>query len=101
MAGYPSGMASSQRRIRQNPQVVSSRIGDAGVLVHLETNRIFELNPTGVRIWELAAEGRTIGEIEETLLREFDVTPERARTELAQLVSALSREGLIDDVQPG
>ena len=101
MAGYPSGMASSERRIRQNPQVVSSRLGEAGVLVHLETNRIFELNPTGVRIWELAADGRTVAEIEEMLRREFDVPADRLRSELAALVSELSREGLIDDVQPG
>ena len=93
-------MASTGRRIRQNPQVVSSRLGEAGVLVHLETNRIFELNPTGVRIWELA-DGRTVAEIEEMLQREFDVPPDRLRSELTALVSELSREGLIDDVQPG
>jgi len=61
------------RRIRQSAQVVSSRLGDAGVLVHLQTNRIFEVNATGLRIWELAGEGRTLGEIEDTLRGEFDV----------------------------
>ena len=101
MGGYASGMASSQRRIRQNPQVVSSRLGEAGVLVHLATNRIFEVNATGLRIWELAGEGRTLKEIEDTLLSEFDVPAERMREELSALVSALSSEGLIDDGQPG
>jgi len=101
MAGYPSGMSLSQRRIRQNPQVVSSRLGDAGVLVHLETNRIFEVNATGLRIWELAGEDRTLEEIEATLLQEFDVPAERMREELSALVSALSSEGLIDDGEPG
>ena len=35
------------------------------------------------------------------LQREFDVPPDRLRSELTALVSELSREGLIDDVQPG
>src|SRR5688500_12327182 len=61
------GDAPLARRVKQSAQVVSSRLGDAGVLVHLQTNRIFEVNATGVRIWELAGEGRTIGEIEGTL----------------------------------
>ena len=84
------------RRIRQSPQVVSSRLGDAGVLVHLQTNRIFEVNATGLRIWELAADGRTLAEIREVLQEEFDVQPDRLRDELLALVTELTREGLID-----
>lgn len=85
----------STRRVRQSAQVVSSRLGDAGVLVHLQTNRIFEVNATGLRIWELAGEGRTLGEIEERLRGEFDVEPARLRSELLELVAELSREGLL------
>ena len=85
------------RRIRQSPQVVSSRLGDAGVLVHLETNRIFEVNATGLRIWELAGGGRSLGEIERTLRQEFEVDPERLRAELTALVDELTREGLVND----
>ncbi len=76
--------------------MVSSQLGDAGVLVHLRTNRIFEVNATGLRIWELAGQGRTLGEIEDTLRGEFDVDPARLRTELLDLVSELSREGLLE-----
>ena len=84
------------RMVRQSAQVVSSRLGDAGVLVHLQTNRIFEVNATGLRIWELAGTGRTIAGIEETLRDEFDVEPARLRTELLELVNELSREGLLE-----
>ena len=88
------------RRISQSPQVVSSRLGDAGVLVHLQTNRIFEVNATGLRIWELAAGGRTLTEIEAVLRAEFDVEPERLRKELLVLVEELAREGLVHDDEP-
>lgn len=84
------------RRIRQSTQVVSSQLGDAGVLVHLQTNRIYEVNATGLRIWELAGTGRTLGEIEALLRGEFDVDPARLRTELLHLVNELSRDGLLE-----
>ena len=48
-----------------NPDVVSRRLGDDTVLVHLKTNRIFALNPTGARFWELLLEGMNRGEIEQ------------------------------------
>ena len=95
-----AGGAPWSRRIRQSAQVVSSRLGDVGVLVHLQTNRIFEVNATGLRIWELAGQGRTLGEIRDTLQREFAVDPERLRTEVLALIAELAREGMVDDDDP-
>src|SRR5215207_8182687 len=43
--------------LRLDPNVVAQRIGDDVVLVHLRTNRIFELNATGGRVWALLAAG--------------------------------------------
>ncbi|MBA2304223.1 MAG: PqqD family protein [Acidobacteria bacterium] len=94
---HAAGDARWSHRIRQSAQVVSSRLGDAGVLVHLKTNRIYEVNATGLRIWELAGEGRTLGEIETTLQREFDIDRERLRRELLALVTELTREGLLQE----
>ena len=95
-----AGGAPWSRRVRPSAQVVSSRLGDVGVLVHLQTNRIFEVNATGLRIWELAGQGQTLGEIRDTLQREFGVDPERLRTELLALIAELAREGMVDDDNP-
>ena len=81
---------------RHSEHAVSSRLGDAGVLVHLRTNRIFELNPTGFRVWELIGEGLDLAAIEARLHDEFAVEPERLRTEVHDLVTALVRDGLLD-----
>ena len=83
-------------RVRHHPQVVSSRLGDGGVLVHLHTNRIFELNATGFRVWELIGQGLDPAGIVDTLAGEFTVDRERLRTEVYELVSSLLREGLLD-----
>jgi len=82
--------------LRHNAQVVSSKLGDAGVLVHLRSNRIFELNVTGFRVWELIGEGLDMAAVEQRLVNEFAVAPERLQTEVRELVLALLREGLLD-----
>ena len=46
---------------RQGRDAVSNRLGDGGVVVNLRTNRIFELNATGMRAWELIGDGHTRG----------------------------------------
>ena len=84
------------RRLKQNVNVVSSRVGEAGVLVHLLSNRIFEVNETGVRVWELLGEGRSLDEIEERLQVEFSENRERLRSDIQALVDALAREGLVE-----
>lgn len=78
-----------------SPDVVSRRLGDEVVLVHLKTNRIFALSPTGARFWELLSDGRSRPEIEAELQREYDVSREDVSAEIDSLVRALQVEGLV------
>src|SRR4029450_3389348 len=77
-----------------DPDVVSRRLGDEVVLVDLRTNRIFALSPTGARFWELLSEGKSRPEIEEQLLREYEVARETVSAEIDSLVRALEDERL-------
>jgi hypothetical protein len=63
----------------------------------LRSNRIFELNASGFRIWELIGQGVDLAAVERTLLDEFSVPQEQLRRELDELVGALLGEGLLDD----
>ena len=78
-------------------EVVSRRVGDEVVLVHLGTNRIFALSTTGARFWELLSDGSTRREIEERLLEEYEVSREEVSAEIDSLVSTLEAEGLVGD----
>ena len=79
-----------------SPDVVSRRLGDEIVLVHLETNRIFSLSPTGARLWELLTDGRSRPEIERQLREEYDVSPEAVSAEIDALVTMLEAEALVE-----
>ncbi len=82
--------------LRPSLDVEWSRLGDAGVLVNLRTNRILQLNATGMRVWELIGERLTLAEIRARVLLEFDVTEGVAKEEVDRLVGELTREELID-----
>jgi len=79
---------------RPNPDVLTRRVGDELVLVHMGRNEIFSLNATGARLWELLAEGLSRDEARARLQAEFDVDDETFRDESDRLVRLFEREGL-------
>jgi hypothetical protein len=74
---------------------VSRRLGNEVVLVHLKTNRIFSLSPTGARFWELLSDGRSRAEIEAKLLREYHVSHADVSAEIDSLVRTMEAEQLL------
>jgi hypothetical protein len=81
--------------LRPQPDVVSRRMDEQTVLVNLRTNRIFELNRTGARFWELLGDESSESQIVEQLLGEFDVPQAELEREVAGLIDSLLEEGLI------
>ncbi len=75
--------------------MVGQRLDDVLVVVHLETNRIHELNRTGARFWELLQDEPDIEQIEERLVEEFDVSRAELRAEIDRLIAELEAERLV------
>lgn len=82
-------------RLRRSADVVHRRVDEEIVLVNLQTNRIFSLNRTAGRLWELLGETSGRAELRERLLEEFDVEPAQLDQELETTLSALKAEGLL------
>jgi hypothetical protein len=78
-----------------DPDVVSRRLADEVVLVHLRTNRIFALNRSAARFWELFDAGRPRTEIAEALVSEFELERDHVDREIDGLLLSLSAEGLV------
>ena len=81
--------------IRPDPNVLAKRIDDEIVLVHLETNRVYELNRTAASLWDAVAAGSTQVELEQRLSLEFDVDREELHREVDVLLGQLTSERLI------
>lgn len=81
--------------LRPAPDVLSRQVGDESVLVDLSTNRIFSLNPTGSRLWELLQDGLEPAEAFAKLRAEFDVAERELIAEITSFCALLERELLV------
>ncbi|TLD42024.1 MAG: hypothetical protein JETT_1733 [Candidatus Jettenia ecosi] len=82
-----------------DPEVVVTELegleGKEAVLLHLGTKMYFTLNETGLRIWQMLNSGLTPEEISEQFLKEFDISPEKAKESILNLIDELITEKLV------
>lgn len=86
-----------RRVLRPAGNVLARRLGDSAILIHLKTNRIYELNETGARVWELLAEDVPLQDVLARLHEEFEVDRETLLQDVTFLIGSLQTEGLLDD----
>jgi hypothetical protein len=96
-----AGISLKASRFRPTPDVVYDRIGEEAVLIHMGTNRIYELNRTGMRFWELLCDGYDRAEIQRLMLQEFDVAEAALPVEIEAMLTSLENEGLITSYNEG
>jgi hypothetical protein len=85
----------ARARFRPGSDTAVEHLGDEVVLIHLKTDRLFVLNRTGARIWELLGGGHAVSEIERRLLEEFDATRDEVAADIGSLLESLQSEQLI------
>jgi len=78
-----------------SPDAVANRMGDQIVVVHVGTDRIFELNSTAARIWDLLSDGRDRSEIQRLVSQEFNVPESLAASQIEELLNSLISENII------
>ena len=77
------------------PQAVARKVGEELVILHLNSGTYFGLDPVGARIWELIGEDKTLAEICEVLLKEYDVPREDLERDTINLLEDLLAQDLI------
>jgi hypothetical protein len=82
-------------RYQPAADVVAHRMGPEMILLHLETNRFFELNRTGARLWEFLADGCDRAQIQQRMAEEFAVPPDQLAREVDELLAGLVAEKLV------
>ncbi|MDL2121578.1 MAG: PqqD family protein [Deltaproteobacteria bacterium] len=89
-------MVELNHRVKPDSDVVITELeGKEAVLLNLATKMYYTLNETGLRIWQLLSSGGTLEEINERLQNEFDVTPEKAKGSVLNLIGELINEKLV------
>ncbi len=89
-------MPDLHNKIKPDPDVVVTELEDKeAVLLHLGTRKYFTLNETGLRIWQLMSSGLAPVDIGARLQDEYDLSPEKARESVRNLIGELITEKLV------
>jgi hypothetical protein len=67
-----------RQRPTPHPQVAATVVDGQAVIVMSDTGQVTVLNDVGTRLWQLSDGTRSLGEIVQTIVDEYDVTPEIA-----------------------
>jgi hypothetical protein len=76
-------------------QVMARQVGDETVILDLASGTYFGLDPVGARIWQLLGEGKTLAEICQMMLEEYEVEREQLETDVLRLTGELLERGLV------
>jgi hypothetical protein len=74
---------------------VSCPLGEEAAILSLSKTIYYGLNPVGARVWALLKTPTTIGDLRDSLVKEYDVDAERCERDLLDLLEKMSVEGLI------
>jgi hypothetical protein len=89
--------------VRFHPSKVQVYDDAGGELAILDANSgiYYGLDQVGARVWSLLADWKTVGEIRDTLLEEYDVEVTQLEADLAHLFEDLFGKHLIEVTPPG
>jgi hypothetical protein len=81
--------------VRATPEQVSCPLGEESAILNLKNTVYYGLDPVGARIWNLLQQPRSVGELRDALLAEYEVDADRCERDLLDLLEKMRDEGLI------
>jgi hypothetical protein len=75
---------------------VSCSLNEESCILNLKNSVYYGLDPVGARVWDLLREPRTVSDVLDALLRDYNVEAELCERNLFDLLENLQVEGLIE-----
>ena len=90
----------SAQKIRLSTGIRFRAVEDEGVLVHLRNSRALVVNGVGMHILEALGRHQTmtVAELAETVASTFEVSADRAQSDVAAFIAQLKKEEVVDIV---
>jgi hypothetical protein len=86
---------SSETEFVVSPDVASADVGRETVLLDARSGTYFSLDSVGRRVWRLVESPVAFSKIHAAIVRQFDVAPDVARSDLQKFLGALTNHGLV------
>lgn len=67
------------------------------MILDLDSGTYFGLDPVGARFWQLMSEGKTLVDVRDAMLEEYEVTPAQLKNDLLELVNELLAKNLVTE----
>jgi Coenzyme PQQ synthesis protein D (PqqD) len=83
-------------KVLASKDVLGAELGGEVSLLNVKSGIYFTLNPVGASVWRQIQEMRSLAEIKQQLLAEYDVDAQRCESDLRQLITELQTLGLIE-----
>jgi hypothetical protein len=81
--------------LQRSTEQVSCNLDEEVAILDLEKSRYFGLAGVGAHIWLALEKPCSVGEICNSVVAHFDVTPEACRDDVVQFLTNLQRAGLV------
>jgi hypothetical protein len=79
----------------QSGDPVAVEVDQTVVMIGIEQGKYYGLEGVGGRIWELVKEPRSVQDVCNALVQEYDVEPAACMDEIMEFLTALARERLV------
>jgi len=80
------------KKVTRDENVAWRIIGDEGVLLSAEDSSVHSLDAVGTRIWELCDGEKTVSEIIDQVVSEFEVDRETAEKDVVEFIEELMQK---------
>ena len=87
---------SLQTTVMVTSQQVSCPLGDESAILNMKNSVYYGVNPVGATVWNLLKEAKTVGQIRDAILNEYEVDALRCEKDLFALLEEMRSEGLIE-----
>jgi hypothetical protein len=78
-----------------SPEQVSCALGEEAAILNMKNSVYYGTNAVGTRVWNLLGEPRSVLQLRDALLDEYEVEPGRCEKDLLLLLEQMRSEGLI------
>jgi len=85
-------------KLRIAGDVIFRDLGDEVVMLDLKSGVYCGLNEVGAKIWGMLQEPKTMAEIRDALLGEYNVSAEQCEAEVKRLIMQLMEKNLVETV---
>jgi hypothetical protein len=85
---------SAEAALRRADEIIARPVDDGALLVHLQSGKVWHLNPTGAQVWSLIDGQRTLRAIAQQIAATYSVAADAAERDVLLVAGTLISEGL-------